>query len=202
MEEALGTARAYAAAANATGSSLDNTFGAMAISVDESKPTYEVSNDQGRSSDCVYCQRFGSAAQRCGHNPPLRFPRSRGYWPPFRQTSRGSIAPRVPPPDTLAKLHKEGVGPYIVRKIYNETTCRISRADLLESQSYTVHFNRLKPATQCRTDMGENPNTSGVTPPDAAVFVEVATEGGLSIVQGSGEDTANQSGEQCNGTSQ
>ncbi|KAF6769388.1 hypothetical protein AHF37_12637 [Paragonimus kellicotti] len=36
---------------------------------------------EGRSSDCVYCQRFGSAAQRCGHNPPLRFPRSRGYWP-------------------------------------------------------------------------------------------------------------------------
>ncbi|KAF6780247.1 hypothetical protein AHF37_00294 [Paragonimus kellicotti] len=94
MEEALGTARAYAAAANATGSSLDNTFGAMAISVDESKPTYEGPIDQGRYSECVYCQRFGSAAQRCGHNPPLRFPRSRGYWPPFRGTSRGSIAPR------------------------------------------------------------------------------------------------------------
>ncbi|KAF6770293.1 hypothetical protein AHF37_11455, partial [Paragonimus kellicotti] len=66
----------------------------MAISVDESKPTYEGPIDQGRYSECVYCQRFGSAAQRCGHNPPLRFPRSRGYWPPFRGTSRGSIAPR------------------------------------------------------------------------------------------------------------
>ncbi|KAF6769769.1 hypothetical protein AHF37_12206 [Paragonimus kellicotti] len=69
MEEALGIARAYVAAANATGSSLDNTFGTMAISVAESKPTYEVSTNQWRSSDCVYCQRFGLAAQRCDHNP-------------------------------------------------------------------------------------------------------------------------------------
>ncbi|KAF7251363.1 hypothetical protein EG68_11560 [Paragonimus skrjabini miyazakii] len=69
MEEASGTARANAAAANATGSSLDNTFGAMAISVAESKLTYDISGNYGRSSNCVYCQRFGSAAQRCNHNP-------------------------------------------------------------------------------------------------------------------------------------
>ncbi|KAF7234224.1 hypothetical protein EG68_12118 [Paragonimus skrjabini miyazakii] len=441
MEEALSIARAFAAAANATGGSLDSTFGAVAISVAESKPAYNVSDNHWQFSNCIYCQRFGSAAQRCGHNPSLRFPRSHGYWPPSRQTNQGFTAVRgkspssvlfvpsvscqnshsllfcsvgldgcaaltiidtgaactvvrskfcpevrpyqrelrtangtvfqtkgssrinvtigskiVPqevcvsdaipwdgiigldlpvrawctiglqrrmlrvgeeyvklpsgrsfteepnpdlwsleiapvnlqaqvdsslsscnrevseeavgqlkavvlanesafawegaPPDLLkthqlarehlataqnyrkdycdrkvrgsplqpgeqvylqypvsppgdpAKLHKEWVGPYIVREIYNETTCRISRADSQESQSFTVHFNRLKPATQCIKYIGDNPSTSGVTPPDAAVFEEVAAEGGLSIVQGSSEDTANQSGAQCNGTSQ
>ncbi|KAF7259398.1 hypothetical protein EG68_03156 [Paragonimus skrjabini miyazakii] len=94
MEEALRTARAYAAAANATGSSLDSTFGAMAISVAESKAAYNVSDNHRQFSNCIYCQRFGSAAQRCGHNPPLRFPGSRGYWPPSRQTNQGFTAAR------------------------------------------------------------------------------------------------------------
>ncbi|KAF6769294.1 hypothetical protein AHF37_11688 [Paragonimus kellicotti] len=49
--------------------SLDNTFRAMAISVAESKPTYDVSDNHGRFSNC---QRFGSVAQCCGHNHPLR----------------------------------------------------------------------------------------------------------------------------------
>ncbi|KAF5398094.1 hypothetical protein PHET_08296 [Paragonimus heterotremus] len=96
------------------------------------------------------------------------------------------------PPDAREKLHKQWVGPYIVREIYNETTYRVSRAGLQES---------LKPATQCSTTIGDNPNTPGVAPPDAAVFVEVWAVGNLSIVQDNGEDTANQPGEQCNGTS-
>ncbi|KAF7255709.1 hypothetical protein EG68_09749 [Paragonimus skrjabini miyazakii] len=84
MEEALSTAKAYAAEVNATGSYLDNTFGAMAISVAEPKPAYNDSDN--------HCERFGSAAQRCGHKPPLRFPRSRGYWPPSRHTNQGFTA--------------------------------------------------------------------------------------------------------------
>ncbi|KAF7237822.1 hypothetical protein EG68_10820 [Paragonimus skrjabini miyazakii] len=71
MEEALSTARAYAAAANATGSSLDSTFGAMASSVAESKPAYNASDNHRQFSNCIFCQRFGSAAQRCGHNPEI-----------------------------------------------------------------------------------------------------------------------------------
>ncbi|KAF7260856.1 hypothetical protein EG68_01890 [Paragonimus skrjabini miyazakii] len=94
IEDALSTARAEAAAANATGSSLDSTFGAVAISVAESKPACNVSDNHRQSSNCIYCQRFGSAAERCGHNLSLRFPRSRGYWPPSRQTNQGFIAAR------------------------------------------------------------------------------------------------------------
>ncbi|KAF7259242.1 hypothetical protein EG68_03309 [Paragonimus skrjabini miyazakii] len=101
MEEALITATAYAAAANASGSSLDSTFGAMAISVAESKPAYNVSDNHRQLSNCIYCQRFGSAAQRCGHNPPLRFPRSRGYWPPSRQTNQGFTAARGKSPSNV-----------------------------------------------------------------------------------------------------
>ncbi|KAF7242843.1 hypothetical protein EG68_12491 [Paragonimus skrjabini miyazakii] len=101
MEEALSTARAYAAAANATGSSLDSTFGAMAISVAKSKSAYNVSDNHRQFSNCMYCQRFGSAAQRCGHNPPLRFPRSHGYWPPSRQTNQGFSATRSKSPSNV-----------------------------------------------------------------------------------------------------
>ncbi|KAF7234450.1 hypothetical protein EG68_11874 [Paragonimus skrjabini miyazakii] len=94
MEEAVSTARAYAAAASATRSPLDITFGAMAISVAESKPADNVSDNHRQPSNCTYCQCFGSAAQRCGHNPPLRFPRSRGYWPSCRQTNQRFTAAR------------------------------------------------------------------------------------------------------------
>ncbi|KAF5394132.1 hypothetical protein PHET_12186 [Paragonimus heterotremus] len=71
MEEALSTARACAAAATATGSCLDSTFGAMVITVAESKPAYDVQDNHERSPSCIYCQRFRSAAQRCGHNSPV-----------------------------------------------------------------------------------------------------------------------------------
>ncbi|KAF5398692.1 hypothetical protein PHET_08416 [Paragonimus heterotremus] len=48
----------------------------MAITVAEWKPAYDVSDNHGRSSNCIYCQRFGSAAQCCGHIPLL------GLWDP------------------------------------------------------------------------------------------------------------------------
>ncbi|KAF7234069.1 hypothetical protein EG68_12603 [Paragonimus skrjabini miyazakii] len=51
MKEAVGTARAYGAAANATGSPLKNTFGAMAISVTESKPADNISDNHKQSSN-------------------------------------------------------------------------------------------------------------------------------------------------------
>ncbi|KAF7234327.1 hypothetical protein EG68_11518 [Paragonimus skrjabini miyazakii] len=57
MEEAISTARAYADAANATRSSLNGTFRAMAISVAESKPAYNVRNNHRQSSNCIYCFR-------------------------------------------------------------------------------------------------------------------------------------------------
>ncbi|KAF5395743.1 hypothetical protein PHET_11447 [Paragonimus heterotremus] len=49
MEEALSSAIAYVAAATATKSSLDSTFGAMAITVAESEPAYCVSDNHGCS---------------------------------------------------------------------------------------------------------------------------------------------------------
>ncbi|KAF5395606.1 hypothetical protein PHET_11778 [Paragonimus heterotremus] len=94
MQEALSTARVYAAAATATENSLDNTSLAMAVTVAESKPAYVVSDNRERSFNCIYCQRFGSTAKRCGHNPLFTFPKSRRYWPPSRQTNRGFTAPR------------------------------------------------------------------------------------------------------------
>ncbi|KAF7236149.1 hypothetical protein EG68_10955 [Paragonimus skrjabini miyazakii] len=94
MEEALSTVKAYAAASNATGSPLDSTFGAMAINLAESKPAYNVSDSHRQFTNRTCCQRFGSVALRCGHNPPLRFPRSRGYWPPSRQTNQRFTAAR------------------------------------------------------------------------------------------------------------
>ncbi|KAF6780285.1 hypothetical protein AHF37_00271 [Paragonimus kellicotti] len=94
MKEAWGTARAYVATANATESSLDKNFWAMVISVTTSKPTYDVSDNRGWFFNCVYCQRFWSAAQRYGHNPPLRIRGFRVYWPPSRQTDRRFTALR------------------------------------------------------------------------------------------------------------
>ncbi|KAF7234985.1 hypothetical protein EG68_10027 [Paragonimus skrjabini miyazakii] len=94
MEEAVSTVRTYAAATNATRSPLDSIFGATAISVAESKPADNVSDNRRQSSNCTFCQRFGPAAQRCGHKPPLRFPKSRGYWPPCRQTNQRFTAAR------------------------------------------------------------------------------------------------------------
>ncbi|KAF8568255.1 hypothetical protein P879_08796 [Paragonimus westermani] len=48
LEEAVGTSRAYAAAANATGNCLSNNFAAMAISVCEPRPAWNVSDSHGR----------------------------------------------------------------------------------------------------------------------------------------------------------
>ncbi|KAF8562361.1 hypothetical protein P879_11915 [Paragonimus westermani] len=106
LEEAVGTARAYAAAANATGNSLSNNFDAMAISVCEPRPAWNVSDSHGRPPNCVYCQRFGSAAQRCGHNSPspMRSPRSRTYWPLSRRMNRGFTTPPGRSHDTLVSF--------------------------------------------------------------------------------------------------
>ncbi|CAI2738656.1 unnamed protein product, partial [Dicrocoelium dendriticum] len=35
--------------------------------------------------NCVYCQRFGRRAQRCGHNPPIVFRKPRGLGGPNAQ---------------------------------------------------------------------------------------------------------------------
>ncbi|KAF7242844.1 hypothetical protein EG68_12492 [Paragonimus skrjabini miyazakii] len=94
MEEALSTARDYVAAANAMESSLDNTLGAMAINVAESKLAYDVSDNHGWSSKCIYCQRFGSAAQRCGHNPLLDFRDPVDTGRVLDKKNRGFTAPR------------------------------------------------------------------------------------------------------------
>ncbi|KAF7246424.1 hypothetical protein EG68_09039 [Paragonimus skrjabini miyazakii] len=300
--EALGTPRAYTAAANARGSSLDDTFGAMAIGMLEQKPTYDVS-DNGRSSTCVYCQRFWSAAQRCGHNPPLRPPRSRAYWPPSRwvtaprgtshrnvssvpfvsfivlfgwtkwvfcfddirswcgvhygpsqlffrdQTvpTRTSHRKRHGPPNCgpsridvttgnktvphrvcvsgaipwdgiigLKLLVRTGCAINLQRRmlevgedniklppvVYTETTCKITGADIWDCRMLTAHSNRLQLPTEYSAAIVDKPEPSIVTSPEAQVFVEAATEEGLSKVQRSGEHIAHQSGERCNGSSQ
>ncbi|KAF6773198.1 hypothetical protein AHF37_10660 [Paragonimus kellicotti] len=119
----------------------------MAISVVESKPTYEGSNDQGRSSDCVYCQRFGSAAQRCGHNPPLRFPRSRGYWPPFRGTSRGSIAPRGSPELVIVSTAEPVASVCVLWKV-EDGHSRPKRPELASLAQWREHVWNLQ-STKC-----------------------------------------------------
>ncbi|KAF7234308.1 hypothetical protein EG68_12109 [Paragonimus skrjabini miyazakii] len=87
----------------------------------------------------------------------------------------------VPPASISSRFHKELSGPCIVEQVLLDKTCRIRDPGNPDMHSFSVHFNKLKPATQGMPTLpSSNRVVTSTEPPEAAVNVEIAAEGAAS----------------------
>ncbi|MGL5706848.1 MAG: hypothetical protein ACRDDF_01075 [Aeromonas sp.] len=80
-------------------------------------------------------------------------------------------------PGRSAKFHRDWQGPFIIQEVLNDTTCKIRQTHHPPNTAFTVHFNRLKPATQIFSTPVLPPPILFDNVPPSSIEVEIPASG-------------------------